>query len=81
MVGCKIGVAARLRQKANPFFLSIHCVAHRTNLIALDAAKIHVCKEISNHVDKLVNDVATYFKKSSNPKATINALEKEFNDA
>ena len=33
------GVAARLKDKVNHFLTSIHCVAHRTNLAAIDETK------------------------------------------
>lgn len=65
MVGSKIGVAAYLRHKINPFVIFIHCVAHRNNLTTLDAAKAHVCKDRLKYIDDVANDVATYFKKLS----------------
>jgi len=38
MSGVCNGVVARLQDKINPFLLSIHCIAHRTNLASLNAA-------------------------------------------
>jgi len=40
MVDKSNGVATRLKDKVNPFFTFVHCVAHRTNLAAIDATKI-----------------------------------------
>ena len=64
MVGKKSGVVARLK-KVNPFLTSTHCVAHRTNLAALEASKNESCKEMSTAVDSMLNTLAGLFKKSS----------------
>jgi len=37
MTGICNGVAARLKDKVNPFLLSIHYITHRTNLAFLNA--------------------------------------------
>ena len=37
-------MATCLKDKINPFILSIHCVAYRTNIIFLDAANNAICK-------------------------------------
>jgi hypothetical protein len=47
MVGNSRGVAAQIKEKVNPYLLACHCVAYRTNLAALDAAKSPDCKVIS----------------------------------
>ena len=39
MTGIRNEVAARLKYKVNPFILSIHCVAHGTYFVSLDATK------------------------------------------
>ena len=61
MMGKKIGVATQLKEKVNPFLLSCHCVAHRTNLAALDDAKKRSCEEISKEMDKMIKNVASFF--------------------
>jgi Domain of unknown function (DUF4371)/hAT family C-terminal dimerisation region len=80
MVGKNTGVAALLK-KVNPFLTSTHCVAHRTNLAALEASKSESCKGISADVDSVVNALAGHFKKSSKRKAALQALQNELNDA
>ena len=44
MVG-KNTCVATLFKNVNSFFTSIHCIAHRTNLAALEASKTNSCKE------------------------------------
>lgn len=61
MTGSATGVAARLKNQVNPYLLAVHCVAHRTNLAALDAAKSPACKVMSGEVDSLLNFVASFF--------------------
>ena len=61
MVDKKTCIATQLKEKVNPFLLSCHCVAHRTNLAALDAAKKCSYEEISKEVDKMINSVASFF--------------------
>ena len=73
------GCCNMFETKDKPFFIFIHCVAHRTNFVILDVIKIHVCKEVFKYMDKVVNDVATYFKKSS--KVSLHALEIELNNS
>jgi len=60
MVGSHGGVATQLKNKVNPFLLSCHCVAHRTNLAALDASKAPNCKVISSEIDTLLNSIAFF---------------------
>jgi hypothetical protein len=50
-------------RKINPFITSIHCVAHRTNLAALEVAKSSSYKDFSNKIDKVLNKVAAFFKR------------------
>jgi hypothetical protein len=80
MVGKNTGVAIQLK-KVCPFMTSSHCVAHRTNLAALEAAKTPACKEVSANVDALLNVLAAHFKVSSKRKANLHALQVQFNDA
>ncbi|KAL3677120.1 hypothetical protein R1sor_027068 [Riccia sorocarpa] len=47
MLGSKNGVAVRLKREVNPFLTATHCVAHRTNLASLAAAKSPKCKLIN----------------------------------
>ena len=65
MMGIRNGVVARLKNKVNPFILSIYCVAHRTNLASLDAANSASYKNLSTLLDNLINDTASHFKRSS----------------
>ena len=80
MVGKKSGVAAQLK-KINPFLISIHCMAHCTNLAALEASKNQSCKEMSAVVDSMLNTLADLFKKSSKKKLALQALQNELNDS
>jgi len=81
MVGVHGGVATRIKSQVNPFLLSCHCVAHRTNLLALDAAKSPQCKVISNTVDSLLNSISSFFSKSSKRKHALAALQDQLFDA
>ena len=47
MIGKQNGVAARLKEKVNTFLTLIHCVAHNTNLGAIDATKVGRYKNMS----------------------------------
>ena len=60
---------------------STHCIAHRTNLAALEASKNPSCKELSVEIDTLINDLASYFKKSCKKKYVLQSLQKKLNDA
>ena len=57
MVGTHGRVTTRLKNHLNPFLLSCHCVAYRTNLAALDASKASDCKVIYDEVDTLLNAI------------------------
>ena len=81
MTGICNGVAAHLKDKVNPFSLSIHCVAHRTNLASLDAASSASCKNLSTLLDNLINDIASHFKRSSKAKFCLHELQEELYDA
>ena len=81
MVGNQSGVATRVRNEVNPFLLACHCVAHRTNLAALDAAKAVDCKGLSSEIDSLLNSVASFFNKFSKRKHALSALQGELSDA
>ena len=80
MLGSRNGVASKLKKEVNPFLLSIHCVAHRTNLAALDVAGSSLCKSMSQEIDKMLNDTAFYFKKSSKAKSELALIKKELFD-
>ena len=75
MVDFQIGVSTRIRKEVNPFLLACHCVAHRTNLAALDAAKIPDCKVLSIEIDVLINSISSYFYKSSKCKHALTTLQ------
>lgn len=74
-------MATRLRTQVNPFLLSCHCVAHRTNLAALDAAKSPTCKVISPEIDILINNILSFFHKSDKRKHALTALQERFYDS
>ena len=61
MVGFQTGVSTRLRKEVNPFLLACHCVAHRTNFVALDAFKTPNCKILSTEIDVLINSILNFF--------------------
>ena len=80
MVGNSRGVDAQIKEKVNPYILACHCVAHRTNLVDLDAAKSPDCKVISFQVDSQLNSIAGFFNKSSKHKHVLSKLQEEFID-
>jgi hypothetical protein len=80
MVGRNNGVATLLKNESI-FMTSTHCIAHRTNLAALEASKNPSCKELSVEIDTLINDLTSYFKKSCKRKCVLQSLQKKFNDA
>jgi len=80
MVGSKSGVATRLKE-VSPFVVSVHCIAHRTNLATLQAAESSECKVVSSEIDKTINLLAVHFKKSGKKKTILHAIQKELNDA
>ena len=41
--------------------INIHCIAHRTNLAALQVAQYIDCKKISFEIDNMVNFLAEIF--------------------
>lgn len=63
MMGQRLGMAIKLK-KISPFLTSIHCIAHRTNLAALEVAKSTDYKAISTEIDILLNSLAAYFRNS-----------------
>lgn len=74
MVGFQGGIIIRIRNEVNMLFLLCHCIAHRTNFVALDVAKILACKAISNEADLLLNLIVYFFKKSSKRKYVLTTL-------
>ncbi len=65
----------------NPFLTSIHCVAQRINLAALEASKTASCEELSLDVDHVLNALAGHFNKSFERKLVFQTLQDELNDA
>ncbi|KAL3702535.1 hypothetical protein R1sor_020557 [Riccia sorocarpa] len=80
MLGSKNGVAVRLRRSRNPFLTITHCVAHRTNLASLAAAKFPTCKVVSEEVDAILNSVSSYFAHLSKRKAGLYSLQETLSD-
>jgi hypothetical protein len=61
MTGSKNGVATRLKRDS-PFLISVHCMAHRLNLVTEKAAKE---EPFTNSFQKMLSDIFYYFKKST----------------
>ena len=78
MLGQRSGMAIKLK-KINQFLTSVHCIAHRTSLVALEAAKSTECESLSTKIDALVNSLAAYFKNSGKRKCALNG-KKKLND-
>ena len=74
MLGSQTGVLTRLRKEVNSFLLDCHCVAHGTNLAALDVAKTLDCKVLSTEIDVLINSISSFFHKSSKRKHALTTL-------
>jgi hypothetical protein len=70
MVGKNVSIATLLK-KLNPFLTSTHCIAHRTNLAALEASKNESCKAISSEVDSMLNTLVGHFKNSYKCKVAL----------
>jgi hypothetical protein len=77
MVDFQIGVSTRLRKEVNPSLLSCHCVAHRMNLAALDAAKTPDYKVLSTEIDVLINSISSFFHKSNKRKHALTTLQEQ----
>ena len=75
MVGSQTGVSTRLRKEVTLFLLACHCVAHRTNIVVLDVAKLHDCKVTSTEIDVLINSISNYFHKSNKRKHVLTTLQ------
>ena len=73
MVGRKKGVAT-LMKRVNPMLTSIHCVAHRTNLVVSDTTKKIT---YAKHIDRLINNIANYFSSSSNRMEELKIVQEE----
>jgi hypothetical protein len=67
IVGSKSRVATRLKD-VSPFVISFHCIAHRTNLVDLQAVESSECKVVSSEIDNTINLLVAHFKKSSKKK-------------
>jgi hypothetical protein len=61
-VGCNTGVLKQLTDQYCPFLLAVHCAAHRTALVAKDAA--NGTAEL-NLIDTLLRDVHSFFEHST----------------
>jgi len=77
MLGSYNGVTSKLKKEVNPFLLTIHCVAHRTNLATLDGVSSSLYKDMSRVIAKMLNDIAFYFKKWSKAKCELALIKKE----
>lgn len=66
--------------KANLFLTSVYCVAHRTNLTAIDVLKVGPYKDMSREINALLNSVTMHFKKSCKIKSAFLLLQEEFVD-
>lgn len=64
MIDKQNGITACLKRKVNSFLTSIHWMAHRTNLVAINTSKVGPCKDMSKKINTLLNSVSMYFKKS-----------------
>ena len=73
MVGRKKGVAT-LMKRVNPMLTSIHCVAHRTNLVVSDTTKKIT---YAKHFDGLINSIVNYFSSSSNRMEELKIVQEE----
>ena len=80
MVGHLTRVSTRLKV-VSPFLINIHCIAHRTNLAALQATQCDDCKKISSEIDNMINLLAKMFKRSGKKKSALSVLQKELNDS
>ena len=80
MVDSQTGVSTRIRKEINPFILTCHCVAHRTNLALLNAAKTPDCKVLSTEIDVFINSISSYFHKSNERKHTLTILQEQLFD-
>ena len=67
MVGNKCGVATRLKE-VSPLVISVHCIAHRTNLATLQAVESNKNKVVSSEIDKTINLLAVHFKRLGKKK-------------
>ena len=76
MLGSRNGVASKLKKEVNPFLLSIHCVAHRTNLAVLDVTGSSLCKSMFQEIDKMLNDIAFHFKNHQKQKVNLHLSRK-----
>ena len=70
-----------LKKEVNPFIITIHCIAHRTNLAALQAASTKPCDVMSSKVDDLLNSLVAHFKKSNKRKSCLLKLQEELFDS
>jgi hypothetical protein len=63
--GIRTGVATQLKNKHSPFCILVHCIAHKTNLVALTFSNIFIVVKI----ETLLGGVYKYF--DHNPKRNL----------
>lgn len=59
MLRKRVGVATMLKI-VSPFVTSIHYIVHKTNLVAIEAAKSIDCKSLFTEIDTMINILAAY---------------------
>ena len=65
MTRIRNGMDARLKDKINPFILSINCVAHVTNFASLDATNSAPYKNLSTLLDNSIKTLLRTLKDSA----------------
>lgn len=68
MSGKRVWVAVQFKDQVNPFLNLVQCVAHATNLVALDATKAPNCKKLLKNIDNIINVVANTSRSLLNAK-------------
>jgi len=63
------------------FLLACHCIAHRTNLAALNVVNTPDCKVLSTKIDVLINSISIFFHKSSKRKHGLTTLQEQLFDS
>ena len=76
MTGPLNGVVARIKVKV-PQFLATHCVAHRLSLAAVNAC---VGSSLVSHFQALINQIYSFFSRSSVHTQNLKEIEKAVND-
>ena len=76
MTGPLNGVVAQIKVKV-PQFLATHCVAHRLSLAAVNAC---VGSSLVSHFQALINQIYSFFSRSSVHTQNLKEIEKAVND-